>query len=645
MGGMAEVYVARRRGPHGFTKRVALKRILPQYAEDSEFVNMFIDEARTAARLEHPNIVQVFDFGEAEKQLFLAMELVDGTNINRLLRAAYLSREVIPLDCALHIACQTARALDHAHRAVDEEGDPLNIVHRDVSPANILLTRDGHVKLSDFGIVHLAAADRYTGAGKVRGKPGYMSPEQVMGTGIGPSSDVFTLSTVLAELLMARPLFGEGNELDVLLKIRNVDCGALENCERPIPADVIRLIKMGLSFNPKDRPTATALADALQAMAAKRRHRGRSPQRLSTLLRKLELVIPSPADAAVSDAGIKPQWVAQLEQLTSSSSKPTGSTRTVETVEPGLYRVETHQGGAVDVNYAELVSLVTRGIVMSDTRVSAGGGDYGPAGALPELSRFVTSAGLRWDERETDRAAWSGEIGLQGLFAIAHGLAVERETGVLHMADGKRRKKIYFIDGRPEFIASTLRSELFGEYLIKTGSCTRADINRALAVLPKYEGRLGEALVGERVLRPGELFRAVSSQQRDRYLEAFRWRSGVCSYVRGERSQQESFPLAHDAYELLRDAVIEADPRQVEEALAPLLVAPLALAEHPPVPMTMFRLPQHWERILRKLKHATTLSRLIAQESQQGDVEPEEVCKLIFLATSCDLLEVSGING
>ncbi len=175
-GGMAEVYVAKRLGPHGFSKRVALKRILPQFVRDPKFVAMFIDEARLAARLAHPNIVQVFDFGDADGELFLAMELVDGTTVNRLLRAASRARERVPLDIAVHIALQTAHALRYAHAATDEEGRSLGFVHRDVSPANLLLTRDGDVKLTDFGIATVKMRTRRTEDGHIRGKLGYMSP-------------------------------------------------------------------------------------------------------------------------------------------------------------------------------------------------------------------------------------------------------------------------------------------------------------------------------------------------------------------------------------------------------------------------------------------------------------------------------------
>lgn len=287
-GGMAEVFVAKRSGAHGFFKRVALKRILPQFASDPEFVRMFIEEARLAAHLSHPNIVQVFDFGELGGELVLAMELVVGTNVNRLLRAIGARGESVPLEHSLQIASQTAHALAYAHELHDEEGESMCFVHRDVSPANVLLTKTGHVKLSDFGIARVAGRDTRTDDGHVRGKLGYMSPEQVTGKELDGRSDVFTLSTVLAEMLIGEPLFGTGRDLDILLRIRDVDLAPLSRARR-IPRDVLKLLHHGLAVDPKKRPPASAFARTVDEV---RRRRGivRGPHRLSRYLSRLGLI-------------------------------------------------------------------------------------------------------------------------------------------------------------------------------------------------------------------------------------------------------------------------------------------------------------------------------------------------------------------
>src|SRR5579864_1575909 len=227
-GGMAEVYLARRGGPHGFQKIVAVKRILPQFARDADFVAMFVDEARVCARLGHPNIVQVFDFGEEDGELYMAMEYVDGTTGARLVRAVAARGEEIPLDVCLYIALSILRALDYAHSARDESGAPISLVHRDVSPGNVLIDRSGAVKLTDFGIARAAEIERRTDAGQLKGKLGYMSPEQVVGRELDARSDIFTLGIVLAEMLILRPLFSGGRELDVLIRIRDADLSAID---------------------------------------------------------------------------------------------------------------------------------------------------------------------------------------------------------------------------------------------------------------------------------------------------------------------------------------------------------------------------------------------------------------------------------
>src|SRR5262245_6302245 len=171
---MAEVFEAFRVGPHRFRKRVAPKRILPHVAVDPTYVRMFIEEAALVAQLDHPAIVQVFDFGEDGPELYLAMELVEGASVGRMLRVIAARGDAVPLDVALHLSVQAARALAYAHRLRDIAGQPLELVHRDVSPGNLLLTRHGHLKLADFGIARTQRRERHTGERNLRGKIGYM---------------------------------------------------------------------------------------------------------------------------------------------------------------------------------------------------------------------------------------------------------------------------------------------------------------------------------------------------------------------------------------------------------------------------------------------------------------------------------------
>jgi serine/threonine protein kinase len=268
LGGMAEVFVAYRAGPHGFAKKVALKRILPELAQDPRFVAMFCDEARISAPLCHPNIVQVIDFGESQGELFMAMEYVEGVSLAKLLRHVSGRRERFPLGAALFIAHEVLTGLSFAHDACDENDNPLRIVHRDVSPGNVLIGRAGDVKLADFGIVRSAYVDRRTYPGELKGKVGYMSPEQVMGIEVDPRSDLFTVGIILSEMLIARPLFSGQNEFDILTKIYEADLSALDKHGAELAEPVRDVLRRALAKAPADRwSTAREFAAALRRLA------------------------------------------------------------------------------------------------------------------------------------------------------------------------------------------------------------------------------------------------------------------------------------------------------------------------------------------------------------------------------------------
>ncbi|MBW1761107.1 MAG: serine/threonine protein kinase [Deltaproteobacteria bacterium] len=630
-GGMAEIFVARREGLHGFSKRVALKRILPQFSSDPDFVWMFIDEARLAALLEHPNIVQVFDFGTMGDDLVLVMELVDGSNVSRVLRTA--SEDLpIPWDVALHIAYQTAQALDYAHHAVDDKGEPLEFVHRDVSPANILLSRTGHVKLTDFGIATVRSRAPTTEDGQVRGKLGYMSPEQVLGKELSGKSDVFTLSTVLAEMLIGEPLFQGESELNVLLQIRDADLRVLARCERRIPQDIRTLVLRGLQRDPAERPTAGAFAEAC-AEVIRRRGMGHGPDRVARLLSQLNLVEGEGPDVHLP--GAKVPSLVDSDLMHHAGQELIGPQAVTS---PTIYRVQLTDGSVMGpMSYPRLIQLLTTGVIDSrSSKISKADGTYLDPSRLPELTRFVTSPGLQWKLEELAQAEKQGQLRAATLLPVFYDIISRQQTGVLHLWQRNRRKKIYFVDGKPDFVASTDKSELLGEYLVATGQCLRMEIEMALALLPKYGGRLGDALVGLGILRPVELFRAISDQVRGRLMESFRWRRGEWAFVRGARSHEETFPTGQDPYELLRDAASEAHLEEIESVLEPLGERVVERCEDGP-PLTVFRLPPTWVGVLDSVSGDTTLGGVLARESASGaDLEP--VYRALYLGLACGLV-------
>ena len=207
VGGMAEIYLARATGIEGFEKHVVIKRIRPQLAEDQKFVHMFLDEARIAAQLQHQNIAQVYDIGEEAGTYYFAMEYLHGTDARGLLKAAARNRESIPLAHALAIVAGAAAGLEYAHNKLGADGQPLDIVHRDVSPSNILVTYDGAVKVVDFGIARANQRSAETKTGSLKGKISYMSPEQCKGQHLDRRSDIFSLGICLYELTTMSRMF------------------------------------------------------------------------------------------------------------------------------------------------------------------------------------------------------------------------------------------------------------------------------------------------------------------------------------------------------------------------------------------------------------------------------------------------------
>lgn len=255
-GGMADVFLARQLGPGGFQKECVIKRVLPQLAQDPSnqaFVEMFLQEARIAARLSHPNIVHILDFGQIDGDYFLAMEHVDGVTLESVLeKTRAMGQPALPWPIAVRIVSNAAEGLDHAHKAKDSSGNPLLLVHRDVSPSNVMVSWDGVAKVLDFGIakamsMSVSGAKVRTGIGIIKGKVPYMSPEQIQGLDLDARSDVFSLAAVLYELTTGqRPFPGETTG-KLTLEITSREPRPPEQLNPAFPPDLHPILMRGLA--------------------------------------------------------------------------------------------------------------------------------------------------------------------------------------------------------------------------------------------------------------------------------------------------------------------------------------------------------------------------------------------------------------
>ena len=252
VGGMAEVFLAVHKGVEGFIKVVVIKRVLPHLTSNPDFVRMFIDEARLAARLEHPNIVRTYEFGEVDGQYFTAMEYLPGEDLGKTLKNLAISKQRMPVHVATGIASQLCGGLNFAHQFTDIDGHPLNLVHRDINPANIIITYGGEVKIIDFGVAKANTNGR-TLTGTIKGKVSYMPPEQVLGREVDHRADVFSAGVVLWEMLTGRPLFLRNSEAATLYAIMNAPIHAPSRFRTDVSQDLDRIVARALARRPADR--------------------------------------------------------------------------------------------------------------------------------------------------------------------------------------------------------------------------------------------------------------------------------------------------------------------------------------------------------------------------------------------------------
>ncbi|HYH97219.1 serine/threonine protein kinase [Hyalangium sp.] len=253
VGGMAEVFIAKAFGVEGFERFLAIKKILPTMAEDQEFITMFVDEARISVQLNHANIVHIHDLGRYEEAYYIAMEYVAGRDLRTILERYRRRKEIMPTAQAVFVSSKMCEGLDYAHRKKDARGQDLSIIHRDVSPQNILVSYEGEVKIIDFGIAKAANRAQKTQAGILKGKFGYMSPEQVRGMPIDRRSDIFAVGVILYEMLTGEKLFVGESDFSTLEKVRNAEVPLPRQFNPNVPAGLEKVVLKALAREPEER--------------------------------------------------------------------------------------------------------------------------------------------------------------------------------------------------------------------------------------------------------------------------------------------------------------------------------------------------------------------------------------------------------
>jgi serine/threonine protein kinase len=690
VGGTAEVYVARPIDALAQPRKLVVKRLLPHFVADPEGRTMFEREAALHAAVRHDNVVEVYGSGLHGDEPWLAMEWVDGCDLFRLLRRLSSSGRPLPRGVAVFVARELLQALESVHNARDGGGQPMVIIHRDVTPSNIYLSADGRVKLGDFGIARSANRSTLSTNGPVlKGKFAYLAPEQVAGEPFDQRADLFATAVVLTEMILGRPLFAGSGQLAVLLAIRDCRIEPLRNARASLPDGFFEVLERALSRDPGNRfPTAAAFSEALgpfdSSPAAARIELGAlvrwvqsapstdqmqavrdsgAKLRAATLARELaadgatsspDHGAPPPA-ASAPDHGAPPAPVDGARQGAGGGDDQAASDRATGEYIPIPSFVTTAAGDRVGPwAFARLIEAIATGEVGRTDRIEFMGREATALGSVTELARFFPAL----TAATTNRMAGVGvpdfvdSVSSSALVTVLVNVIESDATGVL-FAEGPTesrrvlatatgyagRKELYFVSGKLVHIASSNASELLGEYLVGRGVITRVELDFALAVLPRYGGRMGDTLASLGLLPSLDVFRAIRDQGRDRLIDLFQWRTGTLTFYRDQKAPHIEFPLELELPSLILAGLEAAEPGDavtafwrdhLDDAIGPAATPRPRLLAAP--------WPSLVRRVLDWVHRPRRVREVLAMASSEGDSPAVATLRAIELLVEAKLL-------
>ena len=451
-GGMADVYRAKLVGIRGFTKTIAIKRIHPHLLERKRFLRMFTDEAKIASRLVHPNIVQIYDLGEEEGIPYIAMEYVPGRDLFRVVQKLVSQRNRCPWRLATRVISETAAALYYAHEFRSLDGEPQEIVHRDVSPRNILISYSGEVKLTDFGIARARDREEHTELGVIKGKVRYISPEGAGGGRVDGRSDLYSLGVVFTEMMTMAPFREAPNDMAMLLDIRRGKFDRTHINRLPEPIRVV--IERSLAVDPADRfPDANAFREEL-LRSVDEDTRPMSDIELKRFMESLyadDIAAEQETERRAEELSHDQDWEGLHEP------RPAGEPRAAAT------------------ESANPLALNLPGV---------------PRVRVPARSHDIRKPDLE------------GDLLHMPVPRLLQRLRNARETGQLDLARDPVRKTVFLEHGEPSFAVSNVEREFFGEYLVARGALTREQHTAVLDRAAKQGLRFMEAALAMQVVSP-----------------------------------------------------------------------------------------------------------------------------------------------
>jgi serine/threonine protein kinase len=515
-GGMADVYRAKLVGIRGFSKTIAIKRIHPHLAERRRFLRMFTDEAKIASRLVHPNIVQIYDLGEEEGVPYIALEYVPGRDLFRVVKRLASKSLMCPWPLATRVAADVCAGLYYAHEFRTLDGQPQEIVHRDISPRNILISYSGEVKITDFGVARARDREEHTEHGVIKGKVRYISPEGALGERVDGRSDLYSLGVVLAELMTMEPFREAPNEMAMLLDVRH---GRYDDSRiARLPEPIQKIIRRALEPDPNNRyPDADAFREDVLASLK------------GNLQPMTEAELAEFMQEVYSDE-IKHEREGEIlanSQVTDATPTLAGST---ESIAAGANPLNVFSGS--DGGHPLALNLPQGGRVRLPVQPT----EVPPT---PDLEGDLLEASVA---------------------RLLHRLRQRGETGRLDLHREPVHKTLFLETGDPSFAVSNVEREFFGEYLIGRGALTRDQHGVVLDFAARQGLRFMEAALAQQVLAPNDIYRFLADQIRDRILELFSWTGGSYAFYRDVLAPEPGMPLNLRTHTLIHEGVQDRVP-------------------------------------------------------------------------------------
>ena len=637
-GGMAEIYLANLEGASGFVRQVALKRILPEYAQNRAFVELFVQEAKLSSGLQHANIVQVIELGEIDGDYYIAMEFVRGHNLLQVLHQATRLGTMVPLPLALFVIQELCKGLGHAHSATDASGAPLAIVHHDVSPSNVLIGDGGVVKLSDFGVAR-ASIEQGTGDSqrRLRGKLAYMSPEQVSGAPVDRRSDLFAVGIVLYELLTLKRLFRARSGTATMANVTRADVRPRLDRHPDLPPEVRQILLRCLARAPGDRYRSGSqieedIARVLMDAGVRVRERDLGDYVRDLFQGKAPAVLPGAEGSGLP-------WNTSLRPRGGTVGTGTWAEHRAGASEAGfpaalrLGRFVFRLSDEPDfgpVPYSVAMGMIADRAVGPDELVSVNGEPFRRVRDAEALEAAVAAA----FPAASGTARHAGRLDIAATVRLATELARRRATGRLELRRDAVIKDLFFVRGRVVHARSNLKRELFGPFMVSSGVIGNVALQTAFGRAGTFGAGIATELVRLGAVRHDQVFRLLEERLVGAFREIFGWLSGSYAFYEDQRPPEGIVPLQLDPLREILPGLREVGrPTAIRrQLLSRAAIVPRRNAR-PPFPMEDLALPPRERRWVERIEDGAgrNIRGWLDNAAQERDGDAEVLLRVLLL--------------